>query len=54
MKQQYFNEILRRRFCTMDKNYISTVQGSGALYSRDLLHYNSFRAQCINQIITIT
>jgi len=27
MKQQYVNEILHRRFCRMDKNYISTVQG---------------------------
>jgi len=30
MKQQYVNEISHRRFCRMDKNYISTVQGSGA------------------------
>jgi len=30
MKQQYVNEILYRRFYRMDKNYMSTVQGSGA------------------------
>ena len=33
MKEQYVNEILHRRFCRMDKNYISTVQESGAWYS---------------------
>jgi len=27
MKQQYFNEITHRRFCRMDKNYMSTVKG---------------------------
>jgi len=30
MKQQYVNEISHRRFCRMDKNYMSTVRGSGA------------------------
>jgi len=32
MKQQYVNEISHRRFCKMDNNYMSTVQGSGAWY----------------------
>jgi len=32
MKQQYVNEISHRRFCRMDKNYMSTVRGSGAGY----------------------
>ena len=27
MKQQYVNEISHRRFCRMDKNYMSTVGG---------------------------
>ena len=33
MKQQYVNEILHRRFCRMDNNYMNTVRGSGAWYS---------------------
>jgi len=33
MKQKYVNEISHRRFCRMDKNYMSTVQGSGAWHS---------------------
>jgi len=33
MKQQYVNEISDKRFCRMDKNYMSTVQGSSASYS---------------------
>jgi len=33
MKRQYVNEISHRRFCRMDKNYMSTVQGSGDWYS---------------------
>jgi len=33
MKQQYVNEMSHRRFLRMDKNYISTVQGSSAWYS---------------------
>jgi len=32
MKQQYVNEISHRQFCRMDKNYMSTVWGSGAWY----------------------
>jgi hypothetical protein len=31
MKQQYVTEIPYRRFCRMDKNNMSTVQGAGAL-----------------------
>ena len=27
MKQQYVNEISHRRFCRMDKNYMSTFRG---------------------------
>ena len=30
MKQQYVNEISQRRFCRMDKNYMSTVRRSSA------------------------
>jgi len=33
MKQQYVNEISNRRFCRMDKNYMSTVRRSGAWFS---------------------
>jgi len=33
MKQQYVNEISHRRFCRMNKNYMSTVRVSGAWYS---------------------
>jgi len=32
MKEQYVNEILHRQICRMDKNYISTVWGSGVRY----------------------
>ena len=32
MKQQYVNEISHRRFCGMDKIYMSTVRLSGAWY----------------------
>jgi len=35
MKQQYVNEISHRRFCRMDKNYISTLPGPGAWYSEN-------------------
>jgi hypothetical protein len=33
MKRQYVNKLSYRGFCRMDKNYMSTVQGSGAWYS---------------------
>ena len=33
VKQQYVNEILNRPLWRMDKNYMSTVQGSGDWYS---------------------
>ena len=33
MKQQYVNEISHRRFCRIDKNYMSTVRVSGVWYS---------------------
>jgi len=33
MKQKCVNEISQRRFCRMDKNYVSTVRGSGTWYS---------------------
>jgi len=33
MKEQYVNEISHRQFCRIDKNYMSTIQESGAVYS---------------------
>jgi len=33
MKQQYVKEISHRRFCRIDKNYMSTVRGSGVWYT---------------------
>jgi len=36
MKQQQVNEISHRRLFRMDKNYMSTVRGSGAWYPETL------------------
>jgi len=33
MKQQYVNETPHRRFCRMDKNYMSPFRGLSAWYS---------------------
>jgi len=55
MKQQYVNELSQRRFCRMDKNYMSTVQRSGAWYCESYCFKTlSGDWQCFHQIVTIT
>ena len=53
MKQQYVNEISHRRFCRMDKKYMSTVwvQVLGTLRLTALKH---FPETVFHRIITIS